>query len=183
MVRPASLRVGAAHCSERPAHFVDLAAAHRDQFGQDGHGDFFGRDGADVKADGRAQLLDPVGRDAGLDERVGEPGDLGAAADEADIAEGAARQRAQHVEVLPMAAREHDDVRRRRGCRRSRTHSVEAVDHDLVGGREALVVGELLPVVDDVQAEADGRRDLAELKADVAGAEDVQVRAPARSAR
>ncbi len=38
------------------------------------------------------------------------------------------------------------------------------------------MVGELLTVVDDVQAEADGWRNLTELKADVARAEDVELR-------
>src|SRR5207237_10284897 len=46
-----------AHGYRRYARIVDLATAHRDQLSKNSHGNFFGRNGADVEADGRVHAL------------------------------------------------------------------------------------------------------------------------------
>ena len=87
-------------------------------------------------------------------QRLVDARDLGAAADQAEIAQVARRQRAQRVEVVGVAAR--DDRRRRRAAgARARDPGRDVLGDDLGRVREALAVGELLAVVDDVDAEAD----------------------------
>ena len=113
------------------------------------------------------------GRDAIRDERIRQSCDLGAAADQTDVAKRFVRQPAKDVEVLAMSARQHDNEGRL-GDRGRPPHPATSSTTTSSAARKALVVGKFLTVVDDVQAEADGWRDLTELIADVARADDVQ---------
>ena len=92
---------------------VGLAAADRDQFGDDGDGDFLRGDGADVEANRGMDGLEAVDRDGAiLDEHVVDPLHLGAAADETEVAQVPRRERPQRVEIVSMAARDDDRVGR-----------------------------------------------------------------------
>ena len=73
-----------------------------------------------------------------------------------------------------MAARDDDGVRVRRqvGARDPRG---DVLDDDFDGVGKTFPVRKLLAVVDDVNAEADFVRDAREMKADVAGADDVEL--------
>ena len=111
---------------------------------------------------GRVHAAEALERHAFGLERVEDARDLRAAADQAEVAQVARGQRAERVEVVGVAARDDDDVggRRQLGAMQPRA---DVVDFDRLGSREALGVGELLAVVDDVDAEAgvggDARRD------------------------
>src|SRR5213076_2489146 len=52
----------------------------------------------------------------------------------------------------------------------------QVVDFDRLGAGEALRVGELLPIVDDMEAEAGAGGDAPEVPADVAGADHIEGR-------
>ena len=123
---------------------------------------------------GACTLLQLIGRHAVGGERVVDARDLGAAADEPEIAKVARRQRAQRFEVVGVAARHDDDV----GVRRelgALDPGRDVLGHDLGRGRKPLAVRELLAIVHDVDAEADFVGQAREVKADVAGADDVEL--------
>ena len=83
-----------------------LAVLDGDQLGEDADGDFLRRDGADVEADGRVDVLERLGRHLVGEQLVVDARHLGAAADEAEIAQLARRQRAQRLEVVRVAPRD-----------------------------------------------------------------------------
>ena len=72
-----------------------------DELGEDADGDLLRRDRADVEAD-RARARCAAARPAcrSSTQRVVDARDLGAAADQAEVAEIARRQRAQRVEIV-----------------------------------------------------------------------------------
>ena len=73
---------------------------HRDQLGEDADRNLLRRDRADVEADRGVHLLQVlVGHGVGL-QRLVDPRDLGAAADEPEVAQLARRQRTQRFEVV-----------------------------------------------------------------------------------
>ena len=88
-----------------------------------------------------------------LPQRVEDALHLGPAADQADVSQLRRRERAQRVEVVLVAARDDDRVGRGRqlvGLQPRRN----VVDDDVDAVAEALGAGELLAIVDDVDAEA-----------------------------
>ena len=108
-------------------------------------------------------------------QRLVDPRDLGAAPDEAEVAQLDRRERPQRFEVVRVAPRDDDGVRVRRQMR-PRNPCGNVVDDDFLGGREALRVGELLAIVHDPHAEPDFVRSPREVEPDVARADDVQIR-------
>ena len=93
---------------------------------------------------------------------------------QAEIAELPWGEGAQRLEIVGVPARHDHDVRVRRESG-SWNPGGDIVDDDLRGVREPLGIGELLAVVHHVDAEADLFRDSREVKADVAGADDVEL--------
>src|SRR5205814_5544922 len=106
-------------------------------------------------------------------QRVEDAGDLGAAADQTEVAEVPGGERAERVEVVRVAARNDDDVRGRRQVDPTEPLG-DVLDDDGGGHREPLRVGELLAIVDDVNAETGVGGGAREMPADVAAANDVE---------
>ena len=125
--QPCDLSVGGVH---RIDGGCVLAVLDGDQLGEDADGDLLRRDGADVEADRRVHARQRLGRHPVRRQRVVDARDLGAAADQAEVAQLARRQRAQRLEIVGVAARDDHDVgvrrqsacaRARPGCRRRRS--------------------------------------------------------------
>src|SRR3954471_20266589 len=175
-VRKSYFRLLLRELRRRPAQRsrVFLAVLHGDQLGEDADGDLLRRHGADVEADWRVHALEQGGRRLVLGERAVDARDLGAAADQSEIAQVARRERAQRLEVVGMAAGDDHHVRMR-GDIRARDPGRDVIDDDLRGGRKTLGVGELLAIVHDMHAEADLFRDPREMETDVTGADDVEL--------
>jgi hypothetical protein len=109
-----------------------------------------------------------------LDQRVGDADDLGLAADEPEVCERPGHQHAQRLEVGLVAAGDDHRVGGRRQ-RRLRQPLRDRLDDQFVSAGKALAVGELLPVVEDMNAEAGRLGQVADVAPDVAGADDVEV--------
>src|SRR5687767_9945152 len=92
----------------------DLAVFHGDQLGEDADGDFLRSNRADVETDRGVHALEPVRLEAFPEQLVVNALYLRLAADQAEVAKGSCRQRAQRVEVVSMAAGHDHRVRRRR---------------------------------------------------------------------
>src|SRR5262249_43577928 len=117
-----------------------------DQLRQDADGDLLWGDRTDVEPDRRVHAAEDLGRHLIGGEGVGETRDLGAAADQTEIAQLARCQHAQRLEVVGVAARDDDGVGVRREIRAVDPRG-DVVDDDLDRGRKALAVGELLAIV------------------------------------
>src|SRR5262245_51936977 len=110
-----------------------------------------------------------------LNQRVVDLFDLGLAADQPQVTQVARGKRAQRIEVVAVSAGDDDDIRRLWNVRLVQPVG-NRIDGDLVGLGKSLGVGELLAVIENVDAKAGGTRDLRELMADVAGANDIELR-------
>jgi len=128
-----------------------------------------------VEADGRVHVLERIGRHRVRGELVVNARHLGAAADEAEVSQLAGRQRPQRFEVVRVPARDDDDVgvRRERGCAPARAGMSSATISSAAGKRSRFA--KLLAIVDDVDPEPDFVGDAREMKANMAGADHVQL--------
>src|SRR5689334_5158102 len=72
---------------------LDAATPDRDELGQDADGDFFRRHGPEIETDGRVDAGQTLERHPFVDERVVDLLDLRLAADQADVAQVARRER------------------------------------------------------------------------------------------
>src|SRR5688572_1535562 len=147
------------------------AAADGNQFGEDADGDLRRSHSADVEADRRVNPLEAFGGQTLPEKGRVDPRDLRATANETQVAQIARRQRTHGVQIVLMAAGHHDHKRGRRNLGAMQP-TRDGFDDDL-GSGEAFRVGELLPIVDDVQAEAGVGGNPRQLMADVPRADDV----------
>ena len=160
-----------AHVAHRRTRGVRLADGG-DHFGDDRNGDFLRRHRADVQADGRVDagellVADPVQFQLAVDELHLTP-----RSDHADVGGGRIHRPAQRARVERVAARGDEDERAAvRLQRRQRRLRFPGVDRARVG--EALLVGELRPVVDHLDLDARQLGRLSGEAADVTRAEEV----------
>src|SRR6266545_1873206 len=154
-------------------HIGCLAAAYRDELGDNGDGNLLGRDGPDVEADRRVHVFELFECDAFLHEHVVDAFDFCSTADQTQITQAARGKRAQRVEVVSMAAREDHGVRRGGKCG-SLQPLRDVVDRDAGHVRKAVAIGELLAIVHDVHLEAGIVRGAGHELTNVAGAENIE---------
>ena len=154
---------------------ADLAVLDGDQLREDADGDLLRRDGADVEADRRVDALQQLGRHAVRGQRVVDARHLGAAADQAEIAQVARRQRAQRFEIVGVAARDDDDVGVRRKLR------VRASQAGMSSTTTSVAVGKRSRLANFSRSSTTWTRkptscgEPREVEADVAGADDVEL--------
>src|SRR5215831_13315131 len=109
-IRREALDVAAFRLGPLHRELVGIAARHLavldgDQLREDAHGDFLRRDGADIEADWRMHAFEQIWRHLIGDELVVNARDLRPAADEAQVAELAGRERTQRLEIVGVPAR------------------------------------------------------------------------------
>jgi hypothetical protein len=165
------------HCSDAAATWGSSMRPRRTAMSsaRNADGDFFGRHGADIESDRRVDARETLERHPLFDERVVNLLDLRLAADEADIAQVARRERSKRIEVVAVTARHDDDVRRLRNLRLVQPVWNRIDDH-FVGVGKPFRVGELLAIVENMDAEARRTCDSRQLVTDVPGAHDVKLR-------
>src|SRR5262245_35074937 len=145
-----------------------------DQLCQDADGYLLWRDGANVEPDGCVYPLEALDRETFRLQRVVNPRDLCAAADETEVPHILFRQRAKGFEIVGMTARhDHDIGVRRQVCLCQPRGNV--FGHHFCGGRKALPVCEFFTVVNDVDLKTDFLREIREAGADVTGANHVKL--------
>src|SRR5215470_1445337 len=121
-----------------------------------------------------APISRQIGRQLIRDELIVDARDFRPAADETEVTELTRCQRPQRLEIVRVAAR-HDDRVPVHGKSGPGDPRRDVLDDHLDGVRKPLGVGELLAVVDHVHAEADFVSDTSEVKADVTGADDIEL--------
>ena len=134
-------------------------AADLDSFGDNGNGDFLGRDGADVQTNRHVRPFDAFLRDAFARQMLGNHPNLSLTADHADVARIGIHRPSQDILVLLMAAR-HDDQIRIPGWDDGLERFLETLGKDRHGFGKALGVGIDGPVIDNSGSKARDRRDL-----------------------
>src|SRR5258708_23773464 len=94
-------------------HSSGRLAADGDQFGGNGYGDFFGRDGSDIETDRSMHAVEKMGRDALLLERLENLNNLTLGADHADIAGTSLNGPPEVTHIAPSSSGdEHPNVTR-----------------------------------------------------------------------
>jgi hypothetical protein len=151
------------------------AAADGDELREDADGDLGWCDRTDLETDRRVHAIEAFRRHALGEQNRTDARDFRAASDEAQIAQIARGERPHGFEIVLVASRDDHDVRGA-GDLGSVQPLGDRFDDDRVGIRESLAVGELLSIVDDVEAEARVDGDAAELPADVPGANHIEAR-------
>src|SRR5688500_18063240 len=132
----------------RGSDLLLFASSDSDQLRDDGDGNFLRSHGANVETNGCVHFFEPLDRYGSvLNEHVVQPLDLGAAADQSQIAEILDRQSTQRVEIVPMPA---SDDHRISGARQSRLRKPgrDIFNDNLRRIRKALAIRELLAIVD-----------------------------------
>src|SRR3989440_12127399 len=154
------------------------AASVRDYLGEYGERDLFGRDRADVEADGRANLREQLFVEARLAQAREHDVRAPAAADHADVVGGRLEDGPHALLVLVVPARDDRDVDAPARADNSleRVSPVRRGDQFDVAPGEALARDEVLAVVHERDAVADHTRQSRERRADVARAADDDVR-------
>ena len=90
-----------------PAHVRQGAfgvAAHGDELGEDGDGDLFGRDGADIEPNGRMHAIEELGLEAFAGEFAKDGDGFAFGTHHADVARGGLHGPAQDAHVVAVAA-------------------------------------------------------------------------------
>ena len=148
---------------------------HGDQFGNDADGDFLRGDGANVEADRRVHRPERFGRGALFKKRVEDAPHFGFAADQPDVAHRIGDDGSKRVEVVRVSPRDDHGIRRRRQLIVLQPGR-NVLDDDVDALAESFLAGELLAVVDDVDAEAGVVRHAGDVVTHVSGAEDEESR-------
>ena len=122
--------------------------------------------------------MQPLGMrhgDSLLAKRLVQSRDFRPAADQPEVAEPTGGERAKRVEVMAMPARQNDDIGRFRQVGVLEPGG-DVIHHAVHRVREPLGIGELLPVIDNMEPKSRSRSNLSQMLRHVAGADEVELR-------
>ena len=149
--------------------------AHSNELGDDGDGDFFGGDGADVEADGGVNSVEERGIEAFTGELAKDGDGFAFGTDHADVARRSLHGPAKDAHVVAVTTGADDDMRGLAGSKHGE-NLVKVPGDNLKRVWEALGICVGVAIIGDNAVEAGVAGGFEELERNVAGAKDVEER-------